>query len=142
MTRLLSFDSDDVEAICASLSEMATAPLDRIWRAVTLSLRSRKIKEAMMLMKPMAKTITPAPMTILQKGMPRFSWLVASLLRLPRRLLPMTIMPRPRKLKPCELLRTGQLRSNHRLNTEHSEVTRNMLDRAVMTCVAPSKKKN
>lgn len=93
-------------------------------------------------MKPIANTITPAPMTILQNGIPRFSWLVASLFRFPKRLFPITIMPKPKKLKPCELLNTGQFRSNQRRKMEHSETTRNMLDRAVMTCVAPSKKKN
>lgn len=97
---------------------------------------------AIMLKNPRAKTMIPEPMTIRQKGIPSDFWLVASLLRLPMMLFPRMIIARPKKLKPCELLNTGQFLSYHPLNSEHSETTRNMLDRAVMMCVAPSKKKN
>jgi len=58
------------------------------------------MKDAIMLMKPRAKTIMPDPMTIRQKGRPSDFWLVASLLRLPKMLFPKITMARPRKLKP------------------------------------------
>jgi hypothetical protein len=80
---------------------------------------------AMMFVQPRMKMTIPAPMTSRQKGRPRDSWLVACLLRLPRMLLPMTIIQKPRKLKPWDGLSSGQSRAKKFLKMEHSEARRN-----------------
>jgi hypothetical protein len=78
-----------------------------------------------MLTKPKMKTTTPDASTSLQKGRPRDFWLVASLFMLPRMLLPSISMAKPRKLKPCAGLRTGQTRAKYSLKMEHSDTRRN-----------------
>ncbi len=75
--------------------------------------------------KPKMKTTMPDAITSLQKGRPRDFWLVASLFKLPRMLLPSTSMAQPRKLKPCAGLRTGQTRAKNSLKMEHSDNRRN-----------------
>jgi hypothetical protein len=68
-----------------------------------------------------------------QKGSVRDFCEVASLFMLPSMLSPTTIMAQPRVMKPCEGLRSGQLRAKKPRKSEHSEMMRKRLAMAVMT---------
>lgn len=58
----------------------------------------------------MREVMIPPEITTRHIGRPRFSTLVAPLLRFPRMLKPSTIMDMPRKVKPNSGLSIGQLR--------------------------------
>jgi len=83
----------------------------------------------------------PDAMTIRHMGKPRFDWLVAALLRLPRILNPRAIMDMPRKTNPDSGLSIGQLRAKYFLKRLTSETMRKRLIVLVMKWETPSKKK-
>ncbi|NKB16964.1 MAG: hypothetical protein HC770_00630 [Pseudanabaena sp. CRU_2_10] len=66
---------------------------------------------AKMLTKPMTITTMPEAMTILQNASPSDSWLVASLLRLPKIAFPSRIMVTPSMTNPESRLKSGQFRA-------------------------------
>jgi hypothetical protein len=66
----------------------------------------------------------PDAITMRHIGKPKFAWLVATLLRLPRILNPRAIMDMPRKTKPDSGLSIGQLRAKYVLKRLTSETMR------------------
>lgn len=97
---------------------------------------------AMMLATPITDVRMAPEMTTLHSGRPRFSTLVAGLLRFPSILNPSTNIDVPRKTKPCSGLSKGQFRAKYVRNRLHSEIMRKIEMTLVMKCDTPSKKKN
>jgi len=97
---------------------------------------------AAILTKPMTEVTMPLAITILQSGRPKFSTLVASLLRCPRILNPRMIIARPSGTKPDSLLRSGHHFLKYDLNRLSSETTRKKPIAFVTKWETPSKKKN
>jgi hypothetical protein len=107
----------------------------------------------------MIMTTMPEAMTIRQNGRPRFFWLVAFLLRLPRIVFPSSSMATPSMTKHDLWLKSGQFRVVYDLNRGSSVMIRKAADivsqrrleklsacvllmTIVITCWHPSKKKN
>jgi hypothetical protein len=63
---------------------------------------------AMMLKRPITDDRIPDAMTMRQRGSPKFSTLVANLLRLPKMLKPRMIIDKPRGTNPDSGLSSGQ----------------------------------
>jgi len=82
----------------------------------------------------------PDAMTMRHIGKPRFDWLVAALLRLPRILNPSAIIDMPRKTKPDSRLSKGQFRAKYVLKRLTSEKMRKRPIVFVMKWETPSKK--
>lgn len=78
----------------------------------------------MMFAKPRTALRIPPAITTLHNGKPKFSTLVAFLLRLPRMLKPRMIIELPRKENPEFLLSIGQNFSKYGVNMESSETMR------------------
>jgi hypothetical protein len=96
----------------------------------------------MILKNPIMDDRMPPAITTCHRESPKFSTLVATLLRLPRILKPKTIMDKPRNIRLASALSRGQFRSKYDLNSPSSDTTRNKPIVLVMKCDTPSKKKN
>jgi hypothetical protein len=76
----------------------------------------------------MIMTTIPEAITILQNGRPRFFWLVACLLRLPRIVFPSSSMATPSMTKPDLWLKRGQFRAMYDLKRGISVTIRKAAD--------------
>ena len=79
--------------------------------------------------RPSSATKMPAEMTMRQKAVPRDSWLVASLLRLPRIDTPRTTIADPSVTKPESGANRGQFLAKYPLKSCISDVMRNTVTR-------------
>ena len=104
--------------------------------------RRRTKLTATILATPMIEDKIPDAMTRRQSASPRFSTLVASLLRCPKMLKPRINIARPRGTKPDSGLSSGQYRAKYDLKRVSSETIRKRPIVLVMKCETPSKKKN
>jgi len=86
----------------------------------------------MILKSPNSELRIPDDMTTRHIGKPRFSTLVATLLRFPRVMKPRQIIEMPRATKPDSSQNEGQQRANHFLKNPDSETMRKM-PRALIT---------
>ena len=85
------------------------APWERTCRPVMPCFESEKKNVAIRFINPMMEVRIPEAITMRQKGRPRAAWEVAGLLRFPRMLKPRVIIERPRKTKPLDGERRGQV---------------------------------
>lgn len=104
-------------------------------------LEKRKTKCAMIFKAPSVRPRIPPATTALQKGRPRFSCEVATLLRLPSIWQPSINIDRPRVMRPDSSLNSGQFLENQVLKKGSSETIRKMLIVLVMKWLTLSKKK-
>lgn len=105
------------------------------------SFESQKKNVATKLATPKIMAKMPAAITRLRSGLPKFSSLVAALLRLPRTLQPKANIVVARKTNPYSGLSNGHWREKYVLNRLSSETMRKVLIMKVIKWDTPSKKK-